>query len=279
MRDIEDNSISLILTDPPYFLHGMDNNWDNNKIHSRIKNGVIGNVPAGMRFDKAQGKNLQEFMKPVAKEWHRIVKPGAFAIVFTAPRLSHHMSMAIEENGFEIRDMLAWKYEGQGKAFSQEHFVRKYNISEEEKQEIIKRLGGRKTPQLKSQMELIIVAQSPKEGTYVNNWLKYGTGLVDLSNPIIEPNRCPGQIIPEPKSRLKYGNIATKPLKLMRHLVKIFSDSSESAIVVDPFAGTGTVGVATVLEGRSFAGFEIDSDMVNVANQRISQTVAKNQDL
>ena len=267
MSRIATHSISMILTDPPYFLDGMDDNWDTQRIKSRQKKGVIGGLPVGMKFDKEQGKNLYKFLKPIAEAWFRIIKPGGFVLCFSHPRLSHRATLAIEDAGFEIRDMLAWRYEGQAKAFKQDHFVRKRNLPSDETERIIKALGGRKTPQLKPQMELIILAQSPREGTFVDNWLQHQTGLIDVSNPLVENERFPGTVIPVPKPREKFGHIAAKPVPLLRHLIRIFS--AEGSIVCDPFAGSGSTGIAARKEGRDFIGFEIDNDMSAIANNRI----------
>ena len=52
LKDIEKESIHLILTDPPYFIDGMGDDWDNEKLQSKInKAGVIGGRPIGMKFD------------------------------------------------------------------------------------------------------------------------------------------------------------------------------------------------------------------------------------
>lgn len=267
MTKIATQSVSLILTDPPYFLDGMDDSWDTNRIKSRQKKGVIGGLPVGMKFDKAQGQNLYRFLKPIAEQWKRIIKPGGFVLCFSHPRLSHRATLALEDAGFEIRDMLAWRYEGQAKAFKQDHFVRKRNLPSDEKERIIKALGGRKTPQLKPQMELIVLAQSPREGTFVDNWLQYQTGLIDVSDPIVENDRFPGTVIPVPKPREKFGHIAAKPVPLLRHLIRIFS--VEGSTVCDPFAGSGSTGIAAHKERRDFIGFEIDKNMTKMANNRI----------
>ena len=94
----------------------------------------------------------------------------------------------MEEAGIEIRDLLAWKKRGQPKAFSQNHFVKKRkDLSEQEKEAIIKKLEGRKTPQLTPEIETIILGQTKREGTYIDNWLKWGVGLIDVSNPLVQP--------------------------------------------------------------------------------------------
>ena len=270
MRDLDDRSVSLILTDPPYFIDGMDDKWDHDRLRSRVRAGVVGGIPAGMKFHPDQGKRLYRFMQPVAVEWKRIIRPGGFALCFAQPRLAHRATLAMEEAGFEIRDMLAWRYEGQAKAFTQEHFVRKRKIPEADKQAIIKALDGRKTPQLKPQMELIILAQAPREGTFVDNWMKYRVGLIDVKSPLIEPDRFPGTVIPVSKPRRRFGHITAKPVELLRHLIRIFCGGGDDALVLDPFAGSGSTGVAARAERKAFLGFEIDQQMAEAANGRIA---------
>ena len=50
MTRLPDNTVSLVLTDPPYFIDGMDSNWDSRKLKRRVKPGVVGALPVGMKF-------------------------------------------------------------------------------------------------------------------------------------------------------------------------------------------------------------------------------------
>ena len=270
MPQIANNEISLVCTDPPYFIDGMGDEWNNARLHKRVKPGVVGGIPAGQKFDTKQGKRLQQFLTKIGTECYRVLKPGGFMLCFSQPRLSHRAAAALEDVGFEIRDMAAWRYEGQAKAFTQDHFVRKMNISEEQKQRLIAELGGRKTPQLKPRMELIIIAQKPREGTFIENWVKYQTGLIDTSNPLIEPEYFPANVIPCKKPREKYGHMSVKPLDLCRHLIRIFSRTND--IVLDPFMGTGTTAVSALLEGRRCKGYETEPDMMEVIERRIHES-------
>ena len=103
--------------------------------------------------------------------------------------------------------------------------------------------------------------------------LKYRTGMIDTANPLVQPNEFPGQLIPVPKPREKHGHIAVKPVDLLRHLIRIFSAKGNDAVVLDPFSGTGSTGVAAIMENRGFAGFEINGAMATTANQRISNVL------
>jgi site-specific DNA-methyltransferase (adenine-specific) len=209
-------------------------------------------------------------MLDISREMFRILVPGAFYVSFSQARLYHRLGVAVEDAGFEIRDMLAWKYEGQAKAFSQDHFVRKMKISDEEKARIIADLGGRKTPQLKPQIEPMTLAQKPKQGTFVDNWLQHGTGLVDVSQSL--DGMFPGNVMDVRKpSKTEKGagndHPTIKPVELISHLVKLFSKPGQT--VIDPFMGSGSHGVACVESGRAFIGIERDPHYFDISSQRI----------
>ena len=67
------------------------------------------------------------------------------------------------------------------------------------------------------------------------------------------------------------------PLEVMKNIVGILP---EDAVVVDPFMGSGTTGVACAELGRKFIGIEMDADYFHIAEQRISKAYAeKGQDV
>lgn len=67
----------------------------------------------------------------------------------------------------------------------------------------------------------------------------------------------------------KYGHPTIKPLDYIRQLIRNSSD--EGAVIFDPFAGSGTTGVATLLERRRFIGFEINKQFYDIAASRIEE--------
>lgn len=273
LKNIENDSIDFIVTDPPYFIDGMGSEWNDASLRHRASNcGVVGGLPIGMKFDRKQGEALQSFMTPIAKEFYRILKPGAFCIVFSQARLYHRMAMSVDMAGFEIRDMLAWKYEGQAKAFSQSHFIRKNNsLSEIEKETLINELDGYKTPQLKPQIEPMVLAQKPKIGTFVDNWRKYGVGLVNMNESL--DGKCPGNVMEVSKHERRNteggrpDHLTVKPVEFIAHLIRLFT--REGQIVLDPFMGSGSHGVAAIKNHRKFIGFEIEKRYFEISKERI----------
>jgi site-specific DNA-methyltransferase (adenine-specific) len=94
MQKLSDNSIDAVVTDPPYELGFMGKSWDSTGI---------------------------AYNKDVWKEVLRILKPGGHLLAFGGTRTYHRMACAIEDAGFEIRDMMQWIY-SQG-------FPKSYDIS------------------------------------------------------------------------------------------------------------------------------------------------------
>jgi site-specific DNA-methyltransferase (adenine-specific) len=211
-------------------------------------------------------------MARVSEEAYRVLKPGAFYIAFSQARLYHRLAVAAEDVGFEVRDMLGWHYEGQAKAFSMDHFINKMKgLTVEERESIKRQIGGRKTPQLKPQIEPMVLAQKPRCGTFVENWLAHKTGLVDTSASL--DGKFPGNVmwVPKPGSAEKgEGNehLTVKPVRLMEHLINLFC--VPGGVVLDPFLGSGTTGVAAVNTDRRFIGFEIEREYVRIARGRIA---------
>jgi site-specific DNA-methyltransferase (adenine-specific) len=266
IKMLPDKSVDLCLTDPPYHIHGMGSHkWNITPSTSHIA------LPSGMKFSKNQGLELHSFMMKISQQVFRVLKPGGFYISFSQARLYHNMASAIENSGFDIRDMIGWCYKGQPKAFSMDHVIlKRRDISDDEKQRLIAEMKGWKTPQLMPCIEPAVFAQKPPEGTFVDNWIKYKTGLINTAARF--EGKFPGNIIEIPKpSKREKGEDNThptvKPLQLFEQLIKLCS--LPQAVVLDPFIGSGTTGVAALKWDRRFIGFELDPKYVEIARRRI----------
>lgn len=81
LKQLPDNSVDSIVTDPPYGLAFMGKRWDYD-------------VPS----------------VEIWAECLRVLKPGGHLLAFAGTRTQHRMAVRIEDAGFEIRDMIAWVY-------------------------------------------------------------------------------------------------------------------------------------------------------------------------
>jgi len=79
MRKLPANSVDAIVCDPPYGLEFMGSEWDR---------GVPG--------------------KDFWVEALRVAKPGAYLLAFSGTRTYHRLAAAIEDAGWEVRDIVTW---------------------------------------------------------------------------------------------------------------------------------------------------------------------------
>lgn len=126
LRALADNSIDAVATDPPYALvsigkrFGADNaapvkvkefDGKGSSPYLRAASGFM-----GQKWDTGETAFDPDFWREVL----RVLKPGGHAVVFGGTRTYHRMACAIEDAGFEIRDMVSWIY---GAGFPKSHNI------------------------------------------------------------------------------------------------------------------------------------------------------------
>lgn len=287
LSEIEENSIDVVLTDPPYFLDKLDQNWKHNIVSNQKNRQTIKSLPAGMKFDRNQGLRFYEWYLDISKKIFRILKPGGFFFSFSSPRLYHRMASAMDDAGFEIRDNFLWIYtQNQAKAMSLNHFIKKLNVDEKTKEKLTEKLKGWKTPQLKSCFEPIAMAQKPTDGTFLENIIKNEVGLFNTTAKVgfnmFPSNILTAEAIDEimdrhflisKPSKLEKGrynfHMTVKPTSLCEHLLTL-SIFSKDAIVLDPFAGSGTTAIAAKKLQINFIAIDTNPEYVRIAKKRIA---------
>jgi site-specific DNA-methyltransferase (adenine-specific) len=182
MKEMPDDSVDSIVTDPPYELGFMGKSWDAN----------------GIAF------NIEVWQQAL-----RVLKPGGHLIAFSGSRTYHRMAVAIEDAGFQIRDQIMWVY-GSGfpksldisKAIDKSAGAEREVIGETIKgaqsestgrygawgdgitptapsTDFAKQWDGWGTA-LKPAHEPMVLARKPLEGTVANNVLTYGVGGLNI---------------------------------------------------------------------------------------------------
>lgn len=116
MREIPDDSIDSICTDPPYGLEFMGKEWDGADGFRRSLNpadvgrdDVFGRTSAAAPEYRATPE-YQQWCQAWAEECLRVLKPGGHLLAFGGTRTYHRLATAIEDAGFDIRDCLVWGY-------------------------------------------------------------------------------------------------------------------------------------------------------------------------
>ena len=67
-------------------------------------------------------------------------------------------------------------------------------------------------------------------------------------------------------------HLTGKPTEVMRWLVRQVRPAGR---ILDPFAGSGSTGVAALLEGRAFTGIELDPHNAQIAAQRLAAAATR----
>jgi len=116
MKNIPDNSIDCIVTDPPYGISFMGKDWDKfnevKNIQQEFKDTVY--AKKGFKFlPRNKPVCMLEFFIPIWKECYRVLKPGSFAFIMCSPRqdVLCKQIIALENAGFQTRfTSIYWAY-------------------------------------------------------------------------------------------------------------------------------------------------------------------------
>ena len=259
---INDNSIDAIITDPPYGITHLDKEFDSEILEKTAKSGGIfaGMVMGGMKFDNNQNKQTHDFLLPFFQKSLRILKPGAFYIVFSQGRLVAGVIDALIDAGFEVREQMFWRKPSAKP--NQQTPWKKTSKDKDFTDRVI--FGPGKV------IEPFIVAQKPIEGSYSVNYLKYHTGLVnkELATTTVFEESAPDK---EEKKNITHPTV--KPIKLMERIIETFTE--EGQIILDIFNGSGSTGIAALNKNRHYIGIEINNKYYKEALTRF-QTIFPN---
>jgi site-specific DNA-methyltransferase (adenine-specific) len=153
IKRLPDASIDSLVCDPPASIGFMNAKWDS---------------------DKGGRKQWCAYMEERFAEALRVCKPGAHALVWALPRTSHWTAIALEDAGWEIRDICCHLF-GAG-------FPKSLDIG--------KKLNSKKWDGwgsgLKPSHENWILCRKPVEGTIAQNVLTHGVGGIDIDGCRVE---------------------------------------------------------------------------------------------
>lgn len=299
LKTLPDNSVDAVVTDPPYGINFLGKDWDKN----------TGEVE-------------------VYEQCLRVLKPGGYMLAFSAARTYHHLAMALETVGFEIRDQIMWIYSsGFPKSQDVGRSIQRSMDPEAQQWE------GWGT-NLKPAHEPIVMARKPLKQSISKNVQQWGTGALNIDATRIEqdseqgrfPSNVLGDIpdhqkyfycpkvsrkerhfgfdlntvptvefnepstihlhplwdpsigknvyrlkkkIQEHSQNIEVGNNhpTVKPVALMSYLIKLVTPPG--GLVLDPFNGSGSTGMAAVEHGFEYLGIDLDANYVEISKKRI----------
>jgi site-specific DNA-methyltransferase (adenine-specific) len=250
LKNLPDNSVDSVVTDPPYELGFMGKSWDSS--------GIAYNVD-------------------MWKEVLRVLKPGGYLLSFGGSRTYHRMACAIEDAGFDIRDQIMWVY---GSGFPKSLDVAKaidkmagvefeakpasgvgfMNSSDDGYNTTLNQLvqTGESTDEatkwkgwgtaLKPAHEPIVMARKPlSEKTVAKNVLEHGTGGINIDGSRIGTGTGETKTVEYPDIR---GNNYNNANGTVEYLIKdqgrwpanFIHDGSDEVLELFPDTGKSTGG-------------------------------------
>ena len=306
LKELEDNSVDSIITDPPYGLNFMNKKWDYS-------------IPS---ID-------------IWKECLRVLKPGGYLLSFAGTRTQHRMACNIEDAGFEIKDMIAWVYsQGMPKHKScLKPAIEPITMARKpaKKATLLNidacRVEGRERTDYglknstRTQGNCFGAPTSSADfdstkGRYPSNLIHdgseevvslfpdslgaggslprvkitgYGDGIGTGKSEYLGGDRIPFDSGTGSAARFFYcakankkdreeGNLhpTVKPTELMKYLIKLVTP--KDGIVLDPFMGSGSTGKAAKILGYSFIGIEREEEYFKIAEKRINDAIVEAQE-
>jgi len=169
-------SVHAVVTDPPAGIGFMGKDWDK---------------------DKGGRDAWVAWLAGIMRGAFEALKPGGHALVWALPRTSHWTATALEDAGFEIRDVVVHLF---GTGFPKSHDVAKAIAKGHAEQRHGADWQGWGTA-LKPASEHWILARKPLDGTVAANVLEHGTGGLNVDGCRIayasEADRA-AAIVPQP---------------------------------------------------------------------------------
>jgi site-specific DNA-methyltransferase (adenine-specific) len=224
-----DGVADLIFADPPYFLSGGG---------ITCQAGRMVSVNKG-KWDAARAvDDMHTFNTEWIAECRRVLKPNGTIFISGTAHNIYSVGFALQSLGYKILNDIAWFKVNPPPNLACRYFTHA--------------------------TETILWAKTSEKAKHTFNY------DVMRAMPDPAPNKqmlSLWRITPPAKVEKRYGKHPTqKPEALLERIVLAASDPGQ--VVLDPFCGSGTTGVACIRHGRRFIGFDLEPEYLAVARQR-----------
>ena len=236
LKEIAEDSIDMIFADPPYFLSSGTFTCQNGKMVS-VKKGD---------WDLSNGlKKNFEFHLDWINACKRVLKPNGTIWISGTYHSIYQCGFALQSSGFHILNDISWFKPNAAPNLSCRYFTASH--------------------------ETLIWARKDKKAKHIFNYNEMKNG--NWENDFIKkPNLQMRSVwaIGTPKSiEKKFGKHPTqKPFSLLERIV--LSSTNEGDLILDPFTGSSTTGLAAAKHKRKFVGFDLEKDYLDLSIRRFN---------
>lgn len=254
LRYYPNDYFSAVVTDCPYEWAIFNSHWDNTGV---------------------------SFREDTWLEMLRVLKPGAFLISFAGGKTYHRIASSIEDAGFNIEEMLVWVY-AQGNPKQNNRLkpatepiilAKKPGVGELNIQACrfpVRGIAKPKFPEGDYSTDSAVGAiRSVKRVADADPNTRYPSTFIISDDELVEDNKGSYFFCAKPTAAERGGIEAKtlKPLRLMRWLCRLVAKPGD--VILDPFMGSATTGIAALEQGIDFVGIELRKRQFEEARKRI----------
>lgn len=236
LEEIPENTFDMIFADPPYML-------SNGGIS--CQNGRVVSVNKG-DWDESKGfKEDFKFHKKWLSACKRVLKPNGTLWVSGTYHSIFQCGFAMQLLGYHILNDISWFKPNASPNMSCRYFTASH--------------------------ETLIWARKDKKSRHYFNYdaMKDGDFPKDFIKKPHTQMRSVWSIGTPTPSEKQFGKHPTqKPLELLERI--ILASTNEGDLILDPFMGSATTGVAALKHNRKFVGIEKEKEFVELAEKRLS---------
>lgn len=246
LNQARENSVDMIFADPPYFL-------SNGGITCHA--GKMVSVNKG-KWDKSRGiEENHKFNLEWLKACQRVLKPNGTIWVSGTTHIIYSVGFAMQELGYKILNDIVWYKRNAPPNLSCRYFTHSTEIV----------LWAAKNQKSKHFFNYHLMREFSKGKQMRNLWQfteAEEAQTVDNVWTISAP----------PANEKRFGKHPTqKPVELLRRI--ILASTQEGDLVLDPFCGSSTTGVAAVLLNRRYVGIDLEEEYLELSKKRLKEAI------
>ena len=193
-------------------------------------------------WDKSRGPDQNhEFNKKWLAACQRVLKPNGTVWVSGTAHVIYSIGFAMQQLGYKILNDITWVKPNPPPNLSCRYFTHA--------------------------AETVIWAAKSPTSKHLFHYQKMremagGKQMRSVWDRIYPPNALEKEFGKHPTQ---------KPLELLKRI--LIANSNPGDLILDPFMGSGTTGVAALLMGRRFVGVELEPQYLNLASRRITRAI------
>jgi site-specific DNA-methyltransferase (adenine-specific) len=239
MKQIPDNTIDLVVTDPPFAIDFKAKRSNYNRTESRVLEG----------YNEIPKERYLNFTLQWMKEVHRVLKPSGSMYLFSGWNNLKDILIAVDRLGFVTVNHIIWKYQFgvvTQRRFVTSHYHCLYVCKNDEKRKFFPYSRYDKSTRGKEGKSLHY--EDKEDVWFIKR--EYWNG--DQKTP----TKLPAELI---EKMLLYS-------------------SEQGDVVLDPFLGSGQVAMVSRMLNRRYIGFEIVREYYEFARERLEKDIYRIKD-